>query len=90
MASALVGSAFDSLPPQVHATTIAIDEVIVTVRKREDVLQDICALVSAVDNNRLRRTVINDVRDLQTTVAEFNDVFPGTCSRRAMPSPCHR
>jgi len=90
MVSAVLCSALVSLPPQVHAGTSLMEVVIVTARKPEEILQNIYSLVSWLDNGRLQRIVIDDVRNLQSTASDFNDVFPGRCSRRVIPSPCHR
>jgi iron complex outermembrane receptor protein len=55
---------------QVQATeTFALEEIVVTARKREESLQDVPITVSAFDQNALKEMQINDVTDLQSSVS---------------------
>jgi len=56
------------------ANTVALQEIIVTARKREEALQDVPLTVTAVGAERIAELAIKDARDLALYVPGFSNV----------------
>ena len=69
---ASIVSASGVVVPQLAIGASALEEVIVTARKRDESLQDVSAAISVVGAKRLQESNIVDVRDLQTIVPSLN------------------
>ena len=71
--SVALGSGLGSHAPLASAqvepqATAALEEVVVTARKREESLQNVSASISVIGGDLLREGMIKDVRDLQYAV----------------------
>ena len=83
---AIAGVAATAVPQHVYAQDIALDEIVVTARKREESLQDVGLAVSALSRTEINRMFARDISDLASVSPNLiiDDTGQGLCF------DCHR